>query len=88
MNMQKINDIAEQAGICFWGDEEWGPGKGIVDTASIDAETFYKFAELLIYATKNTRVSTGHCENHKQPGGCKMHKSFCGYPRCDEKSVI
>lgn len=29
--------------------------------------------------------TTGHCENHKKPGGCPMHNLQCGYPECDRK---
>lgn len=27
--------------------------------------------------------TTGHCENHKKPGGCPLHNLQCGYPQCD-----
>lgn len=29
--------------------------------------------------------TTGHCENHKKPGGCPLHNLQCGYPQCDRK---
>ena len=30
--------------------------------------------------------TTGHCENHKQPGGCPLHNLQCGWPDCDIRS--
>jgi hypothetical protein len=32
---------------------------------------------------KGQQLSTGHCENKKQPGGCHLHNLQCGYPECD-----
>ncbi|WP_427852931.1 hypothetical protein [Stenotrophomonas acidaminiphila] len=29
--------------------------------------------------------TTGHCENHKKPGGCPLHNLQCGYPQCDRQ---
>ena len=29
--------------------------------------------------------TTGHCENHKQKGGCQLHNLQCGWPDCDRK---
>lgn len=29
--------------------------------------------------------TTGHCENHKQKGGCQLHNLQCGWPNCDRK---
>jgi hypothetical protein len=31
--------------------------------------------------------TTGHCENHKQKGGCQLHNLQCGWPDCDRKSI-
>ena len=31
------------------------------------------------------KYTTGHCENHKQPGGCQLHNLHCRYPECDRK---
>ncbi len=32
--------------------------------------------------------TTGHCENHKKPGGCPLHNLQCGYPRCDRRQAV
>ena len=29
----------------------------------------------------------GHCENHKQKGGCQLHNLQCGWPDCDRKPI-
>ena len=31
--------------------------------------------------------TTGHCENHKQKGGCQLHNLQCGWPDCDRKPI-
>lgn len=31
--------------------------------------------------------TTGHCENHKRPGGCQLHNLQCGYPNCDRRPI-
>ena len=31
--------------------------------------------------------TTGHCENHKKPGGCPLHNLQCGYPQCDRRQA-
>ena len=31
--------------------------------------------------------TTGHCENHKQKGGCQLHNLQCGWPDCDRKPL-
>jgi len=31
--------------------------------------------------------TTGHCENHKKPGGCPLHNLQCGYPQCDRQQA-
>jgi|GEM_PF-3156032 len=33
------------------------------------------------------KYTTGHCENHKKPGGCPMHNLQCGYPQCDRRQA-
>lgn len=33
------------------------------------------------------KYTTGHCENHKKPGGCPLHNLQCGYPQCDRKQA-
>ena len=35
-----------------------------------------------------SEYTTGHCQNHKQPGGCQLHNVQCGYPNCDRKPVV
>lgn len=30
-------------------------------------------------------VTSGHCANKKQPGGCPLHNLHCGYPACDTR---
>lgn len=29
--------------------------------------------------------TTGHCERHRQPGGCDLHNLQCGWPACDRQ---
>ena len=29
--------------------------------------------------------TTGHCERHKQPGGCDLHNLHCNWPECDRR---
>lgn len=36
-------------------------------------------------ASEARGYTTGHCENHKKPGGCPMHNLQCGYPDCDRR---
>ena len=31
--------------------------------------------------------TTGHCENHKQKGGCQLHNLQCGWPDCELKPI-
>jgi DNA-directed RNA polymerase subunit RPC12/RpoP len=31
--------------------------------------------------------TTGHCEKHKQKGGCQLHNLQCGWPDCDRKPI-
>ena len=31
--------------------------------------------------------TTGHCEHHKQKGGCQLHNLQCGWPDCDRKPI-
>lgn len=31
--------------------------------------------------------TTGHCEQHKQNGGCQLHNLQCGWPDCDRKPI-
>lgn len=32
-----------------------------------------------------TEYTTGHCQNHKMPGGCHLHNLHCGWPQCNRK---
>ena len=43
-----IKDIADQAGFCFWVDEEWKPAGSVIDWAAQYDEEFDMFVELLI----------------------------------------
>ena len=36
---------------------------------------------------KPVAYTTGHCENHKQKGGCQLHNLQCGWPDCDRKPI-
>jgi len=36
-------------------------------------------------AQEPAAYTTGHCENHKQKGGCQLHNLQCGWPDCDRK---
>lgn len=38
-------------------------------------------------STDAPKYTTGHCENHKKPGGCPLHNLQCGYPKCDRKQA-
>lgn len=31
--------------------------------------------------------TTGHCQNHRLPGGCQLHNLQCGYPQCDRRET-
>ena len=33
------------------------------------------------------KYSIGHCENHRQKGGCQLHNLQCGWPDCDRKPL-
>ena len=43
-----IKELAEEAGFCFWEDESWGPGKGLIDWGAAYDKEFDKYTELLI----------------------------------------
>lgn len=44
----KIKEIAEEAGFCFWGDEDWKPHGAIIDWSADYDREFQKYTELLI----------------------------------------
>ena len=43
-----IKELAEEAGFCFWENEEWGPGPGHIDWSAIYDKEFQKYSEYLI----------------------------------------
>lgn len=44
---KRTQELAEQAGFVFWGEEEWGPGPGNIDWSCDYNAEFEKFAELM-----------------------------------------
>ena len=44
----RIKELAEQAGFCFWEDEEWKPHGSIIDWSAQYDKEFQKYTELLI----------------------------------------
>lgn len=32
--------------------------------------------------------TTGHCDMHKQAGGCPLHNLQCGWPKCDQRPTV
>lgn len=45
------------------------------------------YHEFLNKFTETPQYTTGHCRNHRLPGGCKLHNLQCGYPQCDRRPV-
>jgi hypothetical protein len=43
-----IKKLAEEAGFCFWSDEEWKPHGAIIDWSADYDKEFQKYTELLI----------------------------------------
>ena len=43
-----IKQLAEEAGFCFWEDEEWKPHGSIIDWSAQYDKEFQKYTELLI----------------------------------------
>ena len=44
----RIKELAEDAGFCFWEDEEWKPHGAIIDWSADYDKEFQKYTELLI----------------------------------------
>ena len=44
----RIKELAEDAGFCFWEDEEWKPHGAIIDWSAQYDKEFQKYTELLI----------------------------------------
>ena len=44
----RIKELAEDAGFCFWEDEEWKPHGAIIDWSAEYDKEFQKYTELLI----------------------------------------
>jgi hypothetical protein len=51
---KRTQELAEQAGFVFWGDESWGPGPGHIDWSCDYNEEFVRFAELTKQEYQNT----------------------------------
>jgi len=47
MNKRMI-ELAEEAGFCFWEDEEWKPHGAMIDWSADYDDEFQKYTELLI----------------------------------------
>ena len=45
---KKIIELAEEAGFCFWEDEEWKPHDAMIDWSAQYDDEFQKYTELLI----------------------------------------
>jgi hypothetical protein len=72
---KRTQELAEQAGFVFWGEEEWGPGPGNIDWSCDYNDEFERFAELvrkdldkvntepLTEAVKSWTVITGEDSN-------------------------
>ena len=43
-----IKKLAEEAGFCFWEDEEWKPKDAVIDWSAQYDDEFQKYSELLI----------------------------------------
>ena len=44
----RIKELAEDAGFCFWEDEDWKPHGAIIDWSAEYDKEFQKYTELLI----------------------------------------
>ena len=44
----RIKELAEDAGFCFWEDEEWKPHGSIIDWSAQYDKEFQKYSEYLI----------------------------------------
>ena len=44
----RIKELAEEAGFCFWDDEEWKPHDAVIDWSAQYDKEFQKYTELLI----------------------------------------
>jgi len=60
-------------------------GKGATDEAIDIASSDAMLIQRLVDAAQP--YTAGHCSNHNQPGGCKLHNLQCGYPQCDRKQL-
>lgn len=84
---EQIIEQCKAAGIDWLTpDEEVGKFPGSFDMASMR-----QMRALLTTANAGKDAipayTTGHCEYHKQPGGCQQHNLHCGWPTCDQKKV-
>lgn len=68
---EKIKELAEEAGFCFWGDESWKPHGAIIDWSANYDKEFQKYTELLIKeCIKMVEPSSEHIEEpHYYLGG-------------------
>ena len=44
----RIKELAENAGFCFWEDEDWKPHDAVIDWSAQYDKEFQKYTELLI----------------------------------------
>ena len=54
----RIKELAEDAGFCFWEDEDWKPHGAIIDWSAEYDKEFQKYTELLINECLDI------CQNH------------------------
>ena len=59
---EKIKKLAEDAGFCYWQDEEWGPGAGHIDWGADYDEEFKKYTEALITECAEIAFCNAHCD--------------------------
>lgn len=62
-------------------DFVFGPDLDKATDAAMQATS----AEVGASVNNPPNYTTGHCENHKKPGGCPLHNLQCGYPQCDRR---
>ena len=55
---KRTQELAEQAGFVFWGEESWGPGPGNIDWSCDYNEEFEKFAKLMREELQKDKVDT------------------------------
>ena len=55
---KRTQELAEQAGFVFWGEEAWGPGPGHIDWSCDYEEEFERFAELIRQEQEKDKINS------------------------------